>query len=101
MLIDCDRCAVRGDACADCVVTVLLGPAPTLELSGTERRALDTLADAGMVPRLRLLDPRDPHPHGCDRNHTSALPADAAEAGTTARGERSTSDGQRSGRRAI
>jgi hypothetical protein len=25
MLIDCDTCTVRGEACADCVVTVLLG----------------------------------------------------------------------------
>jgi len=25
MIIDCDTCAVRGDACGDCVVGVLLG----------------------------------------------------------------------------
>ncbi len=29
MLIDCDTCAVRGDACAGCIVTVLLGATHT------------------------------------------------------------------------
>lgn len=28
MLIDCDTCAVRGQGCDDCVVTVLLGAPP-------------------------------------------------------------------------
>ena len=28
--IDCDTCVVRGLACGDCVVTVLLGPPPEL-----------------------------------------------------------------------
>jgi hypothetical protein len=28
--IDCDTCVVRGLACHDCVVTVLLGPPPEL-----------------------------------------------------------------------
>ncbi|MGY1855909.1 hypothetical protein [Modestobacter sp. SYSU DS0290] len=28
MLIDCDTCTVRGQGCADCVVTVLLGAPP-------------------------------------------------------------------------
>jgi len=56
--IDCDTCVVRGHACHDCVVTVLLGPPP--ELMGTEeRRALDVLADVGLVPPLRLVRPLD------------------------------------------
>ena len=61
MIVDCDRCAVRGDACQDCVITVLLGAPPEgVELDRTERWALDTLADAGMVPRLQLVDcPKD------------------------------------------
>lgn len=96
MIIDCDRCAVRGIACGDCVIGVLLstpedpvrgrherasGPAaepgpigpdtrfipvdapsgaPTVQFSATERRALDLLADQGLIPRLRLVaeDPR-------------------------------------------
>lgn len=57
MIVDCDRCEVRGGACQDCVITVLLGAPPGgVELDGIERRALDTLAEVGMVPRLRLVD---------------------------------------------
>ena len=39
--IDCDTCVVRGLACHDCVVTVLLGPPPELTIDDDERRALD------------------------------------------------------------
>ena len=56
MLIDCDGCAVRDLACADCVVTVLLGGPPgAVVVDDEERRALDVLADSGLVPRLRLV----------------------------------------------
>ncbi|HZN71298.1 MAG TPA: hypothetical protein VFC00_06395 [Micromonosporaceae bacterium] len=56
MLIDCDKCAVRGPACAGCVVSVMLGTPPAgVELDEAEQRALRVLADAGMVPRLRLV----------------------------------------------
>jgi len=70
MIVDCDRCAVRGGACQDCVITVLLGAPPDgVELDGAERRALDTLAKAGMVPRLQLVDRHEEHqwtPAGTD-----------------------------------
>lgn len=55
MIIDCDRCAVRGDACSDCVISVLLGAPPEVEWDDAERCAVDALAEAGMVPRLRLV----------------------------------------------
>ena len=58
--IDCDTCLVRGLACHDCVVTVLLGPPPelaALTIDDEERRALDVLADSGLVPPLRLVRP--------------------------------------------
>jgi hypothetical protein len=73
MVIDCERCTVRGDACQDCVVGVLLGVpgvahgvtadrqagrpsgASALHLDAPECRALDVLADQGLVPRLRLV----------------------------------------------
>ncbi len=55
-VIDCDRCAVRGDACHDCVVSVLLGAPPALEWDAAERKAVDALAEAGMVPRLRMVE---------------------------------------------
>lgn len=57
MLIDCDTCQVRGDACGDCVVTVLLGP-PTelgIELDEVEQAAVMVLAHGGLIPPLRLV----------------------------------------------
>ncbi len=57
--IDCDTCLVRGLACHDCVVTVLLGPPPELTIDDEELRALDVLAEEGLVPRLRLVRPVD------------------------------------------
>lgn len=53
--IDCDHCVVRGPACHDCVVTVLLGPPPELSFDDEERRALDVLAGSGLVPPLRMV----------------------------------------------
>lgn len=55
--IDCDTCMVRGLACHDCVVSVLLGPPPELSIDDDERRALEVLADSGLVPPLRLVTP--------------------------------------------
>jgi hypothetical protein len=79
MLIDCDACAVRGPACGDCVVSVLLaGPgvrmhagdppgaqesAPAPELDSAERAAIAVLAGCGLVPPLRLV-PFEPPPEG-------------------------------------
>ena len=57
--IDCDTCVVRGLACHDCVVTVLLGPPPELTIDDDEMRALDVLAAGGLVPPLRLVEPVD------------------------------------------
>jgi hypothetical protein len=54
MIVDCDRCAARGHGCADCVISVLLGPPDQLDLDEDERRALNLLADAGIVPHLQL-----------------------------------------------
>jgi hypothetical protein len=63
VLIDCDGCAVRDLACTDCVVTVLLGGPPgVVDVDDDERRALDVLADSGLVPRLRLVPLGMPQP---------------------------------------
>ncbi len=103
MIIDCDRCAVRGDACQDCVIGVLLrapetgseapsespsddpivgqsaldGPsgASVVQLDAPERRALEVLADQGLVPRLRLVattSRREPPQRGQDRTKRDA-----------------------------
>ena len=53
--IDCDRCVVRGLACHDCVVTALLGPPPEAGFDEDEARAMEVLADSGLVPRLRMV----------------------------------------------
>ena len=57
VLIDCDACLVRGLACHDCVVTVLLGPPPEIGFDEEEQRALSVLADSGLVPQLRMVTP--------------------------------------------
>ncbi|MCW2543435.1 MAG: hypothetical protein JWM40_987 [Frankiales bacterium] len=62
MLIDCDTCAVRDLHCGECVMTVLLqaGDRGVLEVDEAEERALEALADGGLVPRLRLIPLTDP-----------------------------------------
>jgi hypothetical protein len=56
VLIDCDSCVVRGLACGDCVVTVLLGVPPVgVELDAAEQAAISALAEQGLVPPLRLV----------------------------------------------
>lgn len=51
MIIDCDRCTVRGRACANCVVTFIDGE--DVELDAADVRALTVLANAGVIPPLR------------------------------------------------
>jgi hypothetical protein len=56
VLIDCDHCQMRGRACADCVVTVLLGPPhAAIDMDEEHRAAIDVLAGSGLVPPLRLV----------------------------------------------
>ena len=56
MLIDCDTCVARDIACGDCVMTVLLGaPSARVDLDDEERAAIGSLAEAGLVPPLRLV----------------------------------------------
>jgi hypothetical protein len=55
MVIDCDTCVVRNTGCSDCVMTVLLDTLGPVELDEGEHAALGRLADAGLVPPLRLV----------------------------------------------
>ena len=77
MIIDCDTCEVRGLACDDCVVSVLLAApgAERPELDESERVALDVLAGSGLVPPLRLVPPVSGDSHDGDGE---APPAAAA-----------------------
>ena len=61
--VDCGTCRARGPACADCVVSVLLGPMPqSLVLDDEEQAALRAMADSGLVPPLRLVRAEPPMP---------------------------------------
>ena len=74
--IDCDSCDVRGLECGDCVISVLLGAPPSF-LDDEEQRALEVLADSGLVPPLRLVTSQE----------SAVAPAGDATAGEpTARG---------------
>lgn len=58
MIIDCDTCEVRGAACGDCVVTFFtigVRPADPVQLDDDQAAAVSALADAGLVPPLRLV----------------------------------------------
>lgn len=54
LLIDCERCVVRGPACSQCVVSVLCGPNELCDVTPDEQRAIVSLAAAGLVPPLRM-----------------------------------------------
>lgn len=62
-VIDCDTCTVRGAACSDCVVSVMLGGPPDV-VAEEEQRALNVLAGAGLVPPLQMTAPGPPPPAG-------------------------------------
>lgn len=64
MTVDCTRCAVRGPACGDCVISVLLGVPGELpgELDADEQRALGLMAASGLLPPLRLVTAVGPTP---------------------------------------
>lgn len=56
LTIDCGDCTLQGtDACADCVVTFLLGHEPheAVIIDVAEARAVRLLGQAGLVPSLR------------------------------------------------
>ena len=57
MLIECETCQVRNLACGECVVTALLGEPyeGRVDIDEGERRALTVLADAGLIPPMRLI----------------------------------------------
>jgi hypothetical protein len=63
MVIDCGSCQVFPHACADCVVSVLLGApgaaapteAPVVHLDHEHAGALEVLAGGGLIPPLRLV----------------------------------------------
>lgn len=80
--IDCGSCRARGPACADCMMTALLGPVEgAVEFDADEVSALRQMTASGLLPPLRLvrgvtahhpevLDPGDDSPEGfANRRH--------------------------------
>lgn len=58
LTISCDDCVARAtDACRDCIVTFLCerDVDDALVIDVDEARAMRSLADAGLVPHLRLV----------------------------------------------
>jgi hypothetical protein len=60
MIIDCDQCQARGAGCGHCAAAVLLGAdfagpggERYTDLDPATLRALNVLANAGMIPPLR------------------------------------------------
>jgi hypothetical protein len=66
-VIDCDTCTVRGAACTDCVVSVMLGGPPEA-VAAEDQKALGALAGLGLVPPLRMTPPAPspPRPPGVE-----------------------------------
>ncbi|WP_405116820.1 hypothetical protein OG559_20300 [Micromonospora sp. NBC_01405] len=58
MLIDCDRCAIRGAGCSGCLVTALFDDGPGGELGAAEQRAIEVFARAGFD--VEVLPPAAP-----------------------------------------
>lgn len=56
MIIDCNTCQAKPEACGDCVMSVLLEADPMgTEIDETAAQALGALAEGGLVPPLRLV----------------------------------------------
>jgi hypothetical protein len=54
MIISCDGCVMqRSAACADCLVTHVLGADGELESDAAVERAIRLLVNAGLVPAAR------------------------------------------------
>jgi hypothetical protein len=56
--IECEDCAMQHSAhCADCIVSVLVDPSPrktAVVIDADEERALRELANAGLVPAIKM-----------------------------------------------
>ncbi|WP_134322994.1 hypothetical protein [Cumulibacter soli] len=56
MIIDCDTCQAKPEACGDCIMTVLVEADPMgTDIDDASANALMALADGGLVPPLRLV----------------------------------------------
>ncbi|TDB75049.1 hypothetical protein [Micromonospora sp. KC723] len=61
MLIECDRCAIRGAGCSGCLVTALLDDSPA-GLGSAELRAVEVFARAGFDVEVLAHESRPARP---------------------------------------
>jgi hypothetical protein len=54
MIINCDTCTMRDLACDDCVVSVIISVTEREVITPKAIRAINTLAESGIVPPLRF-----------------------------------------------
>ena len=56
-LIDCDSCQAGPESCGDCLMSFMADPeyGQPVRFSEEEKDALTLMADAGLIPRLRLV----------------------------------------------
>lgn len=78
MTTQCRQCDTHGFACQDCVVTVIAPRGVSRHLEEEELRALNVLADAGMIPRLRPNVSRPRAPKVPNTRRTWAFPSTKA-----------------------
>lgn len=63
MKLDCGSCTQRDIACGDCVVSLFLSlPQGEASLNDDEIAAVEVMAEAGLVPHLRMSTDRDDMP---------------------------------------
>lgn len=62
MLIDCDRCGIRGAGCADCLVTALFDAAPVGALGTAEQQAVEVFGRAGFEVEVLAATPAGRRP---------------------------------------
>jgi len=60
MKVDCSTCTQRDIACGDCVVSLFLS-FPSGEITNDELAAMEVMADAGLVPHVRMAAPETPN----------------------------------------
>ncbi|AIJ25210.1 hypothetical protein [Amycolatopsis methanolica] len=62
VIIECNRCTLRGRVCGDCMLSAVVDAPPVVELDFEELAAVELLADAGLVPPPRTIS-RGRRPH--------------------------------------
>ncbi|WP_433079217.1 hypothetical protein ACQP1P_39560 [Dactylosporangium sp. CA-052675] len=83
MLVDCESCSVRGNACRSCVVTLLLDTPPALHQLGAEEvRAIEVFELAGFD--VTVLEPTHFEPTHYEPTPVTPVPSPRRRRGRAA-----------------